>query len=78
MKERLILNHLVVAQNVFGIGNSTRMLFFNMDPIDYSALKTFLVYTSAMPAIVKGIDGRDIYSSDILLDFKIVEILRKL
>jgi hypothetical protein len=78
MKERLILNHLIVAQNVFGVSGTTRMLFYNIDTRDYSAMKTFLVYTSAMPNIVRGIDGRDIVSSDILLDSVLVDILRKL
>ncbi len=78
IKERLLLNHLVVTQNVFGVEASTRMLFFRIDPKDYSALKTFLVYTSAMPNIVKGIRGQNIISSDISLDNKLVDILRKL
>lgn len=78
MKERLILNHLIVVQNVFGIQGSTRLLFFNVEPTEYSALKTFLIYTSAMPKIVKGIYGEDIISSDIPLDNNLVEILRKL
>jgi hypothetical protein len=78
MKERLILNHLIVAQNVFGVSGTTRMLFYNIDLRDYSAMKTFLVYTSAMPKIVRGIDGRDIISSDISLDQVLVDILRKL
>jgi hypothetical protein len=67
-----------VAQNVFGVSGTTRMLFYNIDTRDYSAMKTFLVYTSAMPNIVRGIDGRDIVSSDILLDSVLVDILRKL
>jgi hypothetical protein len=78
MKERLILNHLIVAQNVFGVSGTTRMLFYNIDLRDYSAMKTFLVYTSAMPKIVRGIDGRDIISSDISLDQVLVDILRNL
>lgn len=78
MKERLILNHLVITQNVFGVEASTRMLFLRIDPRDYSALKTFLIYTSAMPKIVKGIRGKDILSSEIPLDNKIVNILRSL
>lgn len=78
IKERLLLNHLVVAQNVFGVEGCTRMLFFRIDSRDYSALKTFLVYTSAMPNIVKGVAGKDIISSDIALDLKLVDILRKL
>jgi len=78
LKERLILNHLVVAQNVFGIEASTRMLFVRIDSKDYSALKTFLLYTSAMPNVIKGIRSKDIFSSDIPLDNKVVEILRKI
>ncbi len=30
IKERLLLNHLVVAQNVFGIEACTRMLFLSL------------------------------------------------
>lgn len=78
LKERLILNHLVVAQNVFGVEGSTRMLFLRIDPKDYSALKTFLIYTSAMPKFVKGVRGEDIISSEIPLDNRIVDILRKI
>jgi len=78
IKERLLLNHLVIIQNVFGVEGSTRMLFTRVDRRDYSALKTFLVYTSAMPNIVKGIRGEDIISSDIQLDLKLVDILRQI
>jgi hypothetical protein len=77
IKERLLLNHMILCQNVFGIEATTRILFFRCKEKDYSALKTFLVYTSAMPKIVRGIDGRDIISSDISLDLKLVELLRK-
>ena len=76
LKERLLLNHLVVVQNVFGIIPSTRMLFFRIDEKDWSSLKTFLIYTSAMPVIVRGIRGKNIISSDIPLDQYIVSILR--
>ena len=78
IKERLILNHLILCQNVFGVEASTRILFLRLAEKDYSALKAFLVYTSAMPEVVKGIKGKDIRSSDILLDPKIVSILRRL
>jgi hypothetical protein len=76
IKERLILNHIVIVQNVFGIEASTRMLFFRIDWRDWSALKTFLIYTSAMPNIVRGIRSKDIISSDIPIDEYIVSILR--
>jgi hypothetical protein len=77
IKERLLLNHLILCQNVFGIEASTRILFLRCNERDYSALKTFLLYTSAMPNIVRGIDGRDIISSDIPVDLRLVEVLRK-
>jgi len=77
IKERLLLNHLILCQNVFGIEGSTRILFLRCNEKDYSALKTFLLYTSAMPNIVRGIEGKDIISSDIPLDLRLVEILRK-
>lgn len=78
MKERLLLNHLILCQNVFGVEASTRILFLRNSEKDYSALKTFLVYTSAMPNTVKGIRGVDIRSSDIQLDNTIIDILRRI
>jgi hypothetical protein len=76
IKERLLLNHLILCQNVFGIEATTRILFLKCSKKDYSPLKTFLVFTSAMPKVVKGIEGRDIISSDIALDPNIVNLLR--
>lgn len=77
IKERLLLNHLIVAQNVFGVEHCTRMLFFKIDEKDYSALKTFLIFTSAMPDVVRGINGKDIISSDIPVDLIVADLLRR-
>lgn len=78
IKERLLLNHLILCQNVFGVEASTRILFLKINPKDYSAMKTFLLYTSAMPKIVRGIQGEDIVSSEIEIDARIASILRNL
>lgn len=78
IKERLLLNHLIMTHNVFGIEASTRILFLRIDPRDWGALKTILVYTSAMPSIVRGVKGTNIISSDIQLDQNLVDILREL
>ena len=78
IKERLLLNHLIMTHNVFGVEASTRILFLRIDPKDWSALKTILVYTSAMPDIVRGVRGKNIISSDIPVDLRLVEILRNL
>lgn len=77
IKERLVLNHLIVLQNVFGPEACTRLLFFYIDEKDYSTLKTFLIFISSMPEVVVGIRGRDIASSDIQVDLELAKVLRK-
>ncbi len=76
LRERLVLNHLVVLYNVFGPEAATRLLFYKMSKDDYSALKTYLVFLSVMPDRVRGIKGQDIISSDIPVDLKIADMLR--
>ncbi len=78
LKERLILNHIILLYNVFGADAATRILFFGIDENDYDVLKTFLIYLNYMPDKIKGINGKDIISSDILLDMNVAEILRKI
>jgi hypothetical protein len=78
IKERLVLNHLVVLYNVFGAEPLTRMLFFKMSKDDQSIIKTYLLFLSCMPDVVKGIKGQDILSSDIPVDLKIAEVLREI
>lgn len=78
MRERLVLNHLVVLYNVFGVEATTRLLFFKMSKSDYPALKTYLLFLSYMPDVVRGIKGQDILSSEISVDMVIAEILRKI
>lgn len=76
MRERLIINHLVVLYNVFGPEVTTRLLFFKLNTEDYSALKTYLLFLNYMPNIVRGIKGTNIHSSDISVDMNIAEVLR--
>ena len=76
VKERLIINRLVVLYNVFGVEAATRLLFYKMSKNDYSVLKTYLLFLSYMPAVVKGIKGHDIKSSEISVDMRVAEILR--
>ena len=76
LKENLILNHLSLIYNMFGIEPGTRLLFYKMDETDYTSLKTFLVYLNTMPEIVRGINGREIRSSDIPVDMNVAKVLR--
>ena len=76
LKEILILNHLIVFYNVFDNKAATRLLFFKIEDKYWSVLKTFLIYLSMMPEIVKGIRGKDIISSDIQLNQEVIDKLR--
>lgn len=76
LREQLILNHIIVLYNVFGCEACTRMLFFKIDSILWSRLKTFLVYRHYMPDKLVGINGVDVLSSSIPLDQDIVKVLR--
>jgi hypothetical protein len=78
IKERLILNHIILLYNVFGPEAATRILFYKIDEVDYDLLKTFLVYLSYMPTTVKGINGKDIHSINILMDMNVANILRSI
>jgi hypothetical protein len=78
LREKLILNHIIMVYNVFDHEACTRMLFLKIRPKDYSALKTFLVFLNFMPDVVKGIDGKDLISSDINIDFNIASVLRQI
>lgn len=44
IRERLILNHIIILKNVFGEKNSARILFFKLEPKLHSYLKSFLVF----------------------------------
>jgi hypothetical protein len=78
IRERLILNHLVIIYNLFGTEASTRLLFYKIDPRDYGTLKTYLIFLNFMPEIIRGIRNRNILSCDIEVDSDILEKLREI
>ena len=78
LKERLILNHIILLNNVFGPEATSRILFYKIDERDYDILKTFLCYLDIMPDFVYGINGKNISSSEIPIDTKVAEILRNI
>ena len=49
LRERLILNHIIVLTNLFTPTGSTKMLFFKLDENMHSPLKTFLLYLNHLP-----------------------------
>lgn len=78
LKERLILNHIVVLYNLFGVEPATRMLFYKIGAEDWPQLKTFLVFLNFMPENIVLANGKSLPSADIALDADLVDILRKI
>ena len=76
LKERLILNHLIVFYNVFSIQAGTRILFYKIEEQFWPMLKTFLIFLDRMPDKIESIRGKTILSTDIKLDDGIVTRLR--
>ncbi len=70
LKERLILNHIIIFYNVFEMEAATKMLFYRMEDKFKPLVKTFLVYLNYLPedeAYVK-----------VPMDTKVIQILRRL
>ena len=78
LKERLMLNHLIMLGNVFPVKVLVRILFLNI-PVQYwSELKTFLIFLNYMPEKIESINGRNIISSDIQINLDIANKLREI
>lgn len=78
LKERLILNHIIILSNVFGVDATVRMLFFKLDDSDYTILKTFLLFLNFMPRHINGIKGKYINSADLSVDLFVGKRLKEL
>ena len=78
LKERLILNHLIVFYNVFPVQSGTRILFYKIEKSFWPMLKTFLIFLDRMPEKIDSIRGEVIRTSDIQLDEGIVTRLRSI
>ena len=78
LKERLILNHLIVFYNVFSVQAGTRILFYKIEKDFWPMLKTFLIFLDRMPEKIDSIRGERIRASDIQLDDGIVTRLRSI
>lgn len=74
LKERLILNHIIVLYNLFGEA-TTSMLFYKVDENCWDILVTFLVYLNRMPEVIPEFN---IVLSEVILDEKVISILRKI
>ena len=49
LKMRLIINHIIILANMFGVDAATSLLFFKIEREHWSILKAFLVFLHYMP-----------------------------
>ena len=74
LRERLILNHIIVLYNIFGDA-ATTMLFYKLEEKYWRSLVTFLVYLDRMP---EEISQYGIILSEVELDETVIKALRKI
>ena len=77
LKDRLVLNHLLVLFNVFG-DFANKILFLKLSNY-LDILVPFLVCINRCPTQIEniGIDNKTIYPSSINMDNHVIELLRK-
>ena len=77
LKERLILNHIIVLNNCFGPEVLCRILYLKLRP-QMKYIKPFLVLLNIMPDRLFNIDDEKIVDTDLIeMDQNIVAKLRK-
>ena len=77
LKERLLLNHIIVFYNVFPPAAATRILFFKIEEKFWPMLKPFLFYLKLMPEDkIESIMGKEIRTNEILMDQGVIDSLR--
>lgn len=74
LKERLIINHITILFNLFGVV-TTELLFFKIDKQHWDILATFLVFLNRMPEEVPEFG---VVLSELRLDANIISTLRKI
>lgn len=75
LKIRLILNHVIVLYNCFGL-EATNMLFFKLKEY-HPQLKPFVLFLNYMPEVI-NYEETVVLNSDIPLDQNIVRELRNI
>ena len=78
LKERLLLNHIIIFYNVFPPAAATRILFFKIEEKFWPILKPFLFYLKLLPEDkIESIMGKEIRTNEILMDQGVIDSLRK-
>lgn len=76
LKVRLILNHIIVLNNLFGPDACVKMFFFKFEEKYWPQIKTFLVFLNLMPTHMQL--NANVNESDVAIDMVIANELRKI
>lgn len=80
LKDRLVLNHIIILYNVFGTTPCTRLLFLKLGEQHSDILKPILDFLGYMPDKVEniGIANTTYYADKIVNDKNIEEMLKRI
>lgn len=78
LRERLILNHLIILNNVFGPEVTSRIIFLKMPDV-LSYIKPFMILLGILPDRIFNIHHEGVIdTNEIIMDRHIIEVLRKI
>ena len=78
LRERLIMNHLIVLNNVFGAEHLSKILYLKMKK-QFKYIKPFLIFLEILPETLYNIGNETIINTDIIpMDDFIVFKLRNI
>jgi len=78
LKERLILNHIIVLGNVFSPVPLNRILFFKMEQ-QFSIIKPFLLFLSVLTDKIENVkEKRTVDTTLIPMDQRVINSLREI
>lgn len=66
LKERLILNHIIILQNIFGAEICTRILFYKIPSDLHEMLRSFLDYLHYVPEEIPEVNLHKIKTNEII------------
>lgn len=75
LRVRLVLNHIIILYNVFS-ESTTKILFYKLEKELWPVLKPFLVFLERLPERISGVTEKDLVTSAIKMDTRIVAELR--
>lgn len=78
LRERLILNHIIILSNVFPGEVCAKILFFKMNDLA-KYIKPFLVFIDRLPLSIRDIGEHEVLNTDLIdMDEGIIEALRRI